>query len=409
MRANDQTSPTLRQRLERQHLSEQGNTALSSRHQVRRFGLRVIGALTRQVVRHPRPTSVERVLVIRPDHLGDLLFTVPALRLLRQRFPQAHIATLVGPWGKEVAEGFPWIDEILTCPFPGFTRKAKPSAWHPYRLLISTARRLCRHRFDMAIVLRSDHWWGAWLAAWANIPVRVGYATPDVRPFLTHPLEYVEGQHAVQQNLRLVDPEIDSAQAEDWPLQFSSSAADHAWAKEQLSRLSRPIVAIHPGAGAAIKRWREAAWSRVADALVERWQASIVITGGPGEVILGEAVAAKMRHKALVLAGKTSLGQLAALFAQCDLVLGPDSGPLHLAVAVGVPTVHLYGPADPSLFGPWGPAHRHRVIQSDWACAPCHRFDYPPEAVPLHGCVRDIQETEVLTAANELLSRTAPS
>jgi heptosyltransferase-2/heptosyltransferase-3 len=91
----------------------------------------------------------------------------------------------------------------------------------------------------------------------------------------------------------------------------------------------------------------------------------------------------------LDLAGRTSVAQLAALFARCALVLGPDSGPLHLAVAMGRPTVHLYGPADANRFGPWGPPARHRVVASPLACAPCGIFDWPHDA--LHPCVQGIE------------------
>jgi len=92
------------------------------------------------------------------------------------------------------------------------------------------------------------------------------------------------------------------------------------------------------------------------------------------------------------------------LLHRADLALGPDSGPLHLAVAVGTPTVHLYGPADPALFGPWGDPARHRAIMSAWTCAPCGQFDWPDIAA--HGCVRDIPMEQVWAAAQQLLSKT---
>ena len=109
------------------------------------------------------PTSLPSILVIRPDHLGDLLFTTPALRLLRQNYPGARITALVGPWGAPILANNPHVDEIITLPFPGFTRQAKPSPWQPYTLLRHWARRL-RGQYDLAFVLRFDHWWGALLA-----------------------------------------------------------------------------------------------------------------------------------------------------------------------------------------------------------------------------------------------------
>ncbi len=127
----------------------------------------------------------QRILVIRPDHLGDLLFTTPALHYLRSQYPQAHIAALIGPWGEAVLAGNSDVDEILTLPFPGFTREPKGGALAPYALLQEEAQRLAAGRFDLALILRFDHWWGAWLAAAAGIPRRIGYDIDEVRPFVT--------------------------------------------------------------------------------------------------------------------------------------------------------------------------------------------------------------------------------
>ncbi|MCX7670548.1 MAG: glycosyltransferase family 9 protein, partial [Anaerolineae bacterium] len=120
-------------------------------------------------------TPPRTVLLIRPDHLGDLLFTGPALRLARQELPDARLVLLVGPWSRAVVARHPDLDEVLTCPFPGFERRPKQNLLAPYRLLFETARSL-RGRFDAAVVLRFDHWWGAWLAAAAGI--RSGSAMP---------------------------------------------------------------------------------------------------------------------------------------------------------------------------------------------------------------------------------------
>jgi heptosyltransferase-2/heptosyltransferase-3 len=97
---------------------------------------------------------------------------------------------------------------------------------------------------------------------------------------------------------------------------------------------------------------------------------------------------------------------LAAVYRLCALVVGPDSGPLHLAVAVGAPTVHLYGPVHRRTFGPWGSPQRHAVVTSDWACVPCNRLDWPERSLAEHGCMRDIGVEQVLAAARERLVST---
>ncbi len=320
---------------------------------------------------------------------------------------------MVGPWGEAVLAGNPDIDELLTCPFPGFTRQPKSNPLAPYRLLQAEAQRLAALDFDLALVLRFDHWWGAWLAAAAGIPQRIGYAIEEVQPFLTRAIPYVRGRHEVVQNLalalaagkgerltvngeqltviggrgagsgeRLVNSEgmLDS----DWRLRFAVTEEDIAGAQTLLpQRIDRPLVAIHPGSGAAVKRWRSAAWAELAARLAEDHDAQIIFTGSAGEAELIDPVLALLAagpplpSPPISLAGQTSLGVLAAVYRRCALVVGPDSGPLHLAVAVGAPTVHLYGPVDRRTFGPWGSSQRHAVVTSDWGCIPCNRLDWP--------------------------------
>ena len=352
--------------------------------------------------------AASRILVVRPDHLGDILFMTPALRVLRQRYPEAHITALVGPWGTAVLSNNPHVDEIIALPFPGFSRKAKSSLWQPYALLGRWAQRL-RGRYDLAFILRFDHWWGALLAYLAGVPARVGYALPEVAPFLSQAVPYALGRHEVEQNLRLVLGELPGGAAPgvDWSpaqhsLEFHVPGQAVAWAKALVGE-GRPI-AIHPGAGAAVKLWRAERWATVADTLARETGVDVLLTGSEAERPGCQEIAAQMETEARVMAGETTLDQLAALLSQCRLVLGLDSGPLHLAVSVGTPTVQLYGPVDPATFGPWGPPERHRVLISAWPCVPCNRLDYGPEELVNHPCVKEIDVPRVLAAAREVLS-----
>ena len=391
-----------------------------SRQGLRLAILRAFGALP---VRS-RPTGegmggkVPRILLIRPDHIGDLLFATPAWRALRGACPSAHLAAMVGPWSKAVAKGNPNLDEIIVCEFPAFSRKPKASFLAPYRLLQQSAARLRTQHFDMAIILRFDHWWGAWLAYLAGIPRRLGYDIPECRPFLTEALPYESHRHEVQQNLTLIEAATRSPDgpcqgaavdvAGQNPLEFSITAQDRddvaGYLADRGVGAEQRLIAIHPGAGAPVKQWLPEAWAQVAEALAASYVARIVITGGREELDLAWSVSARMLSDALVAAGDTSLGQLGALFARCRLVLGPDCGPLHLAVAVGTPTVHLYGPVDAGKFGPWGAPEKHVVITSGRACIPCGRLDYRPEELADHPCVREIPVQSVLEAARKLLA-----
>ena len=127
----------------------------------------------------------ERILLLRPDHLGDVLLTTPAIRALRAAHPDSEIHALVGSWSANVLANFSDLDVVLTLPYPGFTRLKKAGWRSPYQLAATSARILRLIGYNTAIILRPDHWWGALLAYLAGIPRRIGYDLPDVAPFLT--------------------------------------------------------------------------------------------------------------------------------------------------------------------------------------------------------------------------------
>lgn len=372
-----------------------------------RLRLAILRKAPRLYSRPPLPSGEElpsRVLVMRPDHLGDILLTFPALRLLRLGLPQAQITALVGPWARAALAGTADIDAVLTCPFPGFTRRPKGFPWAPYQLLRQEARRLRQERFDVALILRPDHWWGALLAYMARIPSRIGYDVPECLPFLSQALPHQPDRHHVEQSLNLVRALVGEGVPSPIELSFRTTLEEEAFAREMAGQWpgEGPLVLIHPGSGAPVKLWTPAGFGRVADALAEGYDARVVVTGGPGEESLVREVAHASGCSPHILMGAT-LGQMAALLRLSALAVGLDSGIMHLAVAVGTPSVHLYGPVDRVVFGPWGLAGKHVVITSDLDCIPCNRLDYPSRELARHTCVRDIPPSRVLQAAERLL------
>lgn len=386
---------------------------MNARACVRSLLLRGVGRLlgTRQAA-PPAAGRQPRILLIRPDHLGDLLFVAPALDRLRAALPDAWLGVAAGPWNADALAALPGVDERLLLDFPGFTRRPKGGPLAPYRYLREVARDIETRRFDAAIVLRDDHWWGALLAASAGIPVRAGYALPDVAPFLTIDLPPPAEEHAVTSNARLVAALVTALGAAaptapltptNAPLRFTIADADHRRAATLLAPVAGegPLVAIHASSGVPVKLWVEERWAAVAERLVAATGARLVLTGGPDDRALTAAIAGALSGPALDLAGQTSIGVLAAVLARCDLVLGPDSGALHLAVAAGTPTVHLFGPASVVKFGPWGPADRHRVVSAGPRCARCG--DLSPSRPRGAACMLAIGVEEAVAAALPLL------
>jgi ADP-heptose:LPS heptosyltransferase len=389
-------------------------TSRTARERVRHSFLKLFSRKYRRGI-EPDKTLPGNVLLIRPDHVGDLLLATPAIAQLRKLLVRRlgasestmRITGMVGPWGEKVWRNNEYIDDLIVCRFPGFERAPKSNPIAPYLLLFRCARMLKQKGFDAAVILRFDHWWGAWLAAEAGIPTRIGFDTPDVKPFLTEPLAYAPGFHEAVQNWKLLrELARDQASEENLelteelhfrPAEGAEEEADRILAESGISANDR-IVVIHPGSGALVKRWEPWKWAAVADALAGEFDVKILLTGGPGEKgIVGE-VAERCKSGVVNLAGRTSLDVLAAILRRACLAMGPDSGILHLAASQGTHTLGLYGPADPALFGPW-PPDCGKVVMSDWDCAPCGRLDFTKAEIEDHRCVRDIPVERVLSEA----------
>lgn len=380
--------------------------AMPLKHYVRRAMLHLIAGMPVFPIR-PRPAN--RVLLIRPDHLGDVLLTTPAIHALRAAHPKLELHALVGQWTANALASYPEVDQVLTLPFPGFSRLPKDSWRSPYQLALSAAHHLRRIGYGSAIIFRPDHWWGAMVAYLAGIPERIGYDLPDTAPFLTQAVPH-RHDHAVIQNLRLVEEWTGAIPAQNAFYRFPVDHVDRSYIDGYLQEWGidshHPVICIHPGSGTWVKHWVEDKWAVVADTLAEQFGAAVVFTGGDHELQLIRRITANMKQLYCVIAGETHVGQLGALFSRARVVLGPDSGPLHLAAAVDTPTVTLYGPADPVEFGPWGSSHKHIVLTSSIGCRPCRIIDWADDDPQYHPCVREISLAQVLEAARRAIQFT---
>ncbi|EFO81458.1 glycosyl transferase family protein [Oscillochloris trichoides DG-6] len=345
-----------------------------------------------------------RVLVLKPDALGDLLLATPALGRLRQGLPGAKISGMVGPWSRMIWATHPALDTLHTLEFPGFARTTGPKRrLRPYVMLLHYALVLRRMHYDAALLFRDDHWWGAMLIALAGIPIRIGHAHPRCRPFLTHALPYDPREHVSRQSLDVVTALLGQAASDTPPTFFEPGATAHAWAAQWCAAHlgDAPFVVIHPGASGPTKAWPPERWAAVGQALVARgWQ--VVLSGGPDETDLVRQVAAQI-PAAHSVAGATSIPQLAALLARAHLMIGGDTGPLHLAVSQGCASLHLFGPSDPGRFGPWGDPARHRVVAAGLACSPCSQFQTCPRQTQPAECMQKIAVEQVVRLAVGML------
>jgi lipopolysaccharide heptosyltransferase II len=354
----------------------------------------------------PLTKGWNRVLFIRPDHLGDMLLAIPAMRALKESHSYTEIHVLAGPWSAAILANVPEVDLVLTVDFPGFIRgKSKKNYIAPYTQLLKVSQQLRQIGYGHAVIMRPDHWWGAMLAHVAGISERIGYAMENVEPFLTQ-AHVPRHEHAVRQNMRLVEQWTGVIADEAVP--YNLNVYDNE--RESVAKIladfgiSQPYFCIHAGSGTVVKRWHNELWAKVADTLIDQLDAAVIFTGSDGERALIDNIQNRMSHKSYTTAGELQVEQLAALLQGAKLLLGPDSGPLHLAAAVGTPTVALFGPADPVEFAPWGDMRRHIVLTSSIGCRPCRVLDWGDDDPENHPCVREITIGQVLEAARTVVS-----
>lgn len=355
----------------------------------------------------PLTKGWNRVLFIRPDHLGDMLLATPAMRALKEARPYTEIHVLAGSWSAPILANIPEVDLVLTVDFPGFVRgQEKKNYFSPYLQLLKVSRQLRHIGYGHAVIMRPDHWWGAMLAHVAGISERIGYATENVEQFLTQAIPF-HHEHAIRQNLRLVEQWTGEIADKDVPYRLDVFDEERKAIQQHLSKFGmkekQPYFCIHPGSGTWVKRWENELWAKVADTLIDQIDATVVFTGGNSERGMITDIQNRMQHKSYTTAGELSIEMLAALYEESLVLLGPDSGPLHLAAAIGTPTVALFGPADPIEFAPWGDKNRHMILTTPIGCRPCRVLDWGDDDPENHPCVRDITIGQVLEAARSVV------
>lgn len=325
-----------------------------------------------------------RILVLQLSPIGDTIMAIPALRALRKGFPAATIAVMAAMPGAELLYGLPCLDILRAC-----------------RNGLDLARAILEYRrlsFDLSIGLSHQ---GSWLAPFTGSPCRTGLhaVSPARTPVGDGGRQPI---HVIDRYLAVIG-QLGVAISEDGlSPEICLSPGDRERAGEFIARhrLQSPLVAIHPGGRHfPFKRWPLDRYAALADALAAQGF-SVVLVGGDEDVKIASALATSTRCKPVVSAGRLRLRETAALLARCRLFVGNDSAPLHMAAAVGTPTVGIFGPTDPSQFGPGGP--QHTVVRKAPPCSPCFKFYgglwqyWPRCARP--ACMEAIEVPDVMAA-----------
>lgn len=318
---------------------------------------------------HRRPAIVlpappARILIIKPSALGDVVHTLPILRLLRRQFPGAAIDWVVDHAFAGLIEGHPDLNEVIRFERRRYARGLTDS--EARRAFLAFAGELRRRAFDLVVDLQGLFRSG-WMAWQTRAAVRVGFANArEFAPaFYTHrvPVPNVE-VHALDRYLSVAE----ALGCPGGPVEFDFGIgdADRAAAGELLATVGGPRLAVLlPGTNWPTKRWPAVHFAALVGPLRERYGLACVVAGGPGDRPLGEQIPG-----ALNLAGQTTLKQLVAVLERADLVIANDTGPMHVAAALGRPLVTLFGPTNPVRTGPY--LRDDAVLRLRMPCSPCY-------------------------------------
>jgi heptosyltransferase II len=325
--------------------------------------------------------------------------SVPALQALRERYPAARISILARPWVAGLYGREPFCDELI--PYDA------PRGWKGLGEKRRVAAELRRRRFDAAILFQNA-FEAAALVRWAGIPSRIGYARDRRAWLLTHPIPTPSrGETPRHQRFYYLEllkrARLIAGYAVDAPIRLHGAAAAAAVGRERLQRIfgSQRVIGISPGAAyGGAKRWLPERFADAAIQVARECGAGVAIFGSGAEAGICEMVRARIGaagEKCASLAGATTIAEFIEMAAACELFLTNDSGPMHIASALGVPTVVVFGATDEEATGPTG--SQSRVVREPVECSPCLLRECPID----HRCMTRVSTGRVAQVALELV------
>lgn len=349
--------------------------------------------------------QAHRILCIRPDNLGDVLMCTPAMRALQQSAPGRSLVLLASASGAAAARFIPELHDVIAHPAPWVKCSDARHADADMALI----RTLHSHRFDAAVIFTSysqSPLPAALLCHLADIPLRLAHCHENPYHLLSHwivdPEPATTVRHEVRRQLDLVTS-VGSV-TDDERLSFSIRHADASWARRHLQSLgidlSRNWLLLHPGASAPSRRYPAHLWIDTANRLAALLGCPLIFTGSASKAPLVEQIRSGMASPTYSMAGALDLGQFAALLSLAPAIISNNTGPVHLAAAVGTPVIDLYALTNPQ-HTPWQVPNR--VLYHDVPCRDCYKSICPEGH---HHCLAKVTPERVVHATIELLRDT---
>jgi lipopolysaccharide heptosyltransferase II len=339
-----------------------------------------------------------RILVKEVNWLGDVVMSLPALRAIRRTWPRAHLAVLIKKELASFFDGARWIDEVVP-----YSVGRGLSGFFDRRRIVADIR---SHRFDLGVLFPNSFESALWITM-AGIRRRAGFIADARGAMLTMkavpPPEAMSGHQSDYWLAMVRATGVADAGVDDFAIDVYGPYRERMreWLAANRKRPSRRVFAIAPAAAyGPAKEWPAESYGALIDLLARRDDAEVALVGAPSERAHCEQVARASKAGAMVAAGHTNIGELIALLSLCDGFIGNDSGCMHLAGALGIPTVAIFGSTNPARTGPMGP--KTRVIYRKLECSPCLartcRFGH-------YNCLTQIEPAEL---ADAIIAMRAP-
>lgn len=347
-----------------------------------------------------------RVLIIKLSAIGDVIHTLPAAAFLKRALPDAHIAWAVERRAGAILQGSPVIDELIEIDTRALRKNIfSNTTLASFRTQLDSLKGADKSRsFDIVIDFQGLMKSGLVLKA-ANAPRRIGFATNELREklsrfFLTEQVETASIQHVIEKNLalarRVIDTPESAAIAYEFPIAVSPE--DEKYVDEKIDNRIEKFAILNPGGGWVTKLWSVEKFGKVADWLWDEYGIVSMVTYGPGEENLAQAVQRNSRNNTAIPFPST-LKQFVVLARRAQIFVGGDTGPLHIAAACGTPITGIYGPTSPERNGPFN-KHDITVGRDLWCRDKCHQRKC------WHWECMDIPITEVTQAIHIRLNKT---
>jgi lipopolysaccharide heptosyltransferase I len=344
--------------------------------------------------------GARRILLIKPSALGDVVHTLPVVATLKRRYPEIPLDWLVEEEAAPLVEGHPAVATFVVSGRRRWLRQLRRPGAIPAtsREMWAFVREIRGRRYDVVLDLQGLLKSALYVVA-AGAPVRVGLADGrEGAPWiLTHRVPVPpQPIHAVDRYLALAAA-VDAREAvRDFTIPLGSG--DLEAARQLLADVPRPRVVLHPAARWGTKLWEVERWRDVAASMAKQG-AGVILTGGPADTPMAAAICDGLRPAPQSLVDRLPLKHLAAVLRCVDLMITVDSGPMHIAAALGTPVVALFGPTDPARTGPTGPG---RVLRRHLPCSPC--LQRRCQIAETRRCMRDLDVADVLVVARDLLA-----